>query len=142
MLFNWIPSMAMLMIHMAIGEVVKMVIMATIVMAIGNFIMVIRGIQLKSIKKTCSFLQCKNLAYGRHRISRPMRIKAPIFFLFKKKFNPEQLLVFKALQVGQQMHQSKNLQRPMKGLTKITWEGEKRPDIATTRPNRPSGPIR
>ena len=45
----------------------------------------------------------KNPAYGRHRISRPMRIEAPIFLLLKKKikkFNPERLLVFKALGVG------------------------------------------
>ena len=38
-----------------------------------------------------------------------MRIKATIFFSSEKKFkifNPEQLLVFKALQVSPQMHQS------------------------------------
>ena len=44
MLFNWKPSMAMLMTHMAIVK------LATIVMAIGNFSMTMWGIQLKSIK--------------------------------------------------------------------------------------------
>ena len=52
-LFNWIPSMAMLMTPMAIAEMTKMAIfaiMATIVMANVNFSMAKRGIQLKSIK--------------------------------------------------------------------------------------------
>ena len=47
LLFNWIPSMAMLMTHMAIAEIAEMAIfaiMATIVMANGNFSMAIRGI--------------------------------------------------------------------------------------------------
>ena len=46
MLYNWIPSKAMLMTHMAIAEMAKMAIlaiMATIVMVIGNFSMAIRG---------------------------------------------------------------------------------------------------
>ena len=54
MLFNSIPSMAMLMTLMAIAEMAKMAmlaIMATIVMANVNFSMAIMGIQLKSIKK-------------------------------------------------------------------------------------------
>ena len=54
MLFNWIPSMAMLMTPMAIAEMAKiaiLAIMATIVMANVNFSMAIMGIQLKSIQK-------------------------------------------------------------------------------------------
>ena len=54
MLFNWIHLMAMLMTPRAIAKIVKMAIlalMATIVMANGNFIMVIRGIQLQSMNK-------------------------------------------------------------------------------------------
>ena len=51
MLFNGIPSMAMLMTHMAFSKMSKMALMATIVLAIGNFSMTIRGIQLKRIEK-------------------------------------------------------------------------------------------
>ena len=47
-----------------------------------------------------------------------------IFFGKKtKKNNPEQFLVFKALQVGPQMQQSKNLPQPMKGLKKAHGKG-------------------
>ena len=55
---------------------------------------------------TISEMSLKNPAYGRHLVSHPMRIEATIFFLCKKKIYLEQLLVFKALQVGPQMHQS------------------------------------
>ena len=49
----------------------------------------------------------KNPAYGRHRISQPMRIIEPFLFPdLKKKINAERLFVLKALQVGPQMHQS------------------------------------
>ena len=54
MLFEWIPSMAMLMTPMAIAEMAKMAILAivaTIVMVNVNFSMAIRVIQLKSITK-------------------------------------------------------------------------------------------
>ena len=54
MLFDWIPSMAMLMTPMAIAEMAKMAILAivaTIVMVNVNFSMAIRVIQLKSITK-------------------------------------------------------------------------------------------
>ena len=60
----------------------------------------------------------KNPAYGRHQISRPMQIEAPIFLLLKKKqkkINLEWLLVFKDLWVGQQMHQSNSLTPPICG---------------------------
>ena len=58
MLFNW---MAMLMTHMAIVEMTEMVIMATIAMAIGNFSIAIRVIQLKSIKKLAHTYNIKML---------------------------------------------------------------------------------
>ena len=51
MLFNWITSMAMLMMPMAIDGRAILAIMATITMANENFSLVIRGIQLKSTKK-------------------------------------------------------------------------------------------
>ena len=54
MLFNWIPSMAMLMTPMTIAKMANMAIlaiMATIMMANVNLGMAIRGIQLKSISK-------------------------------------------------------------------------------------------
>ena len=47
MLFNWIPSVAMLVTHMAIAKMAKMSIfdiLDTIVMANNNFSMAIRGI--------------------------------------------------------------------------------------------------
>ena len=47
MLFSCIRSMAMLMTHMDIAEMAIMAIIATIVMAIGNFYMAIRGIRIK-----------------------------------------------------------------------------------------------
>ena len=90
----------------------------------------------------------KNPAYGRHRIFRPMRIEAPIFFFWKiiqsgrtpcfqgstswstnaqvhqsnnshawalQGCNLEKLLVFKALRVGQQVHQSTSRTPSMDG---------------------------
>ena len=54
MLFNWIPSMTMLMTPLAIAKMAEMpilAIMATIVMAYVNFSMAIRGIKLKILKK-------------------------------------------------------------------------------------------
>ena len=84
----------------------------------------------------------KNPAYGRHQISGPMRIKAPIFFLetnftnsIRKALwvgpqmrqsitshawtihgcNLEQLLVFKAIRVGWRVHQSTSQTPPTHG---------------------------
>ena len=54
MLFNWIPSMAMLMTPMTIAKMANMAIlaiMAIIMMDNVNLGMAIRGIQLKSISK-------------------------------------------------------------------------------------------
>ena len=72
------------------------------------FCMSILGFVVKLIQQ--------NPEYGRQRISRPLRIAGSIQFwrdcliyLLKKKINPEQLLVFKALQIGPQMHQSTSL---------------------------------
>ena len=52
----------------------------------------------------------KNLAYGRHPISWPMRIEGPIFFVVemirKIKIQSGTTPLFKTLQVGPQMHQS------------------------------------
>ena len=70
-----------------------------------------------------TLLMNKNHAYGRQRISRPMRIVGPIQFWKgcvinlkkRKKFNPEWLLVFKALQIGPQMHQSMSRAPPTCG---------------------------
>ena len=49
-LLNWIQSMAMLMNLTAIAKMARMAMEATIVMAIGNFSMAIKGFHLKSIK--------------------------------------------------------------------------------------------
>ena len=65
----------------------------------------------------------KNPAHGRKRISRLMRLVGPIQFWRgcviylkkKKKINPERLLVFKALQIGPQMHKSTNRTPPTCG---------------------------
>ena len=54
------------MTHMAIAEMAKMAIlvnMATILMANGNFIMAIRGIQLKSIKNSSVMLNLYELDF-------------------------------------------------------------------------------
>ena len=53
MLFNWIPSKAMLMTPVAFADMAKMAvlaIMASIALANVNFSMAIRGIQLKAIQ--------------------------------------------------------------------------------------------
>ena len=61
----------------------------------------------------------KNPKYGRHRFSLSMQIKAAIFFVIiekkKKKIYLEQLLIFKALSVCPQMHQSTSQTHPMHG---------------------------
>ena len=58
----------------------------------------------------------KNSAYGRQRVSQPMQIEALIFFVEEKIYiNPERLLVFKALRVGPQMHQSTSRTPPTRG---------------------------
>ena len=59
MLSNSIPSKAKLMTQITIAKMVKMAIsaiMAIIAIAIGNFSMALRGIQLKSINKTSSVM--------------------------------------------------------------------------------------
>ena len=51
MLFNWIPSLVMMVTPMAIAEMAIFAIMSTIVMANVNFTMAMSGFQLKSIEK-------------------------------------------------------------------------------------------
>ena len=63
----------------------------------------------------------KNPAYGRHWICRPMWIDAGIFFFLNNNF--ERLLVFKALWVGPQVHQSTSWTPPTHGpSTGAVWK--------------------
>ena len=58
----------------------------------------------------------RNPTQGRHQISQPMRIEAPILFCKKKIYiYPERFLIIRALRVGPQMHQSTSQTPPMCG---------------------------
>ena len=95
-----------------------------------------------------SWHERKKIPYGRHRISRLMRIVAGGGGEggMGGTSNSEHLPIFRAPCEGKgrsaPVHGRGTL-RPGQRKKKITWEGDKQQtDIATTRPNRPSGPIR